>query len=468
MSNNSDTTLCCSETDSWKEYLDSLDLLEHRDAIRSRIEQDKHRLFVDDSARSQLEIWITSSQNDGLSISHPSSEQDLTYALRNQEIGQSLSVYVSQKSSWSRLQITFPTFAGLCRGLSLPPDFLDIIALFGYKRADVDGYFSAVFSSGDLNRSAEGQSHGYMSYNIRYVAIHCRALKNPWSVRQFAVCHLFHASGDSRWLYINLPQDAKQHMEETFRRNSNKHNMPSIIWHAFFLKYCVTTWRGYINFLDQCLREVCTAVTLAQIQGKHATDFDISFPTCQKLTDLRLRILEASDILDSYRIIANKILDVAGDLHHCGRLQDQQYRDMRGVVKDQMSSTRCHSRKLNTLASQAESGIQIVHTPNIDFLFTFRSSISNTISKISYFMRLRNDALVQERTGSLNAALDSALSETKLIAQINEKTYSQAQKTGITSLLTLAYTPAGIIAVGSPYKRGCSSKGIITWYIIYN
>jgi hypothetical protein len=72
------------------------------------------------------------------------------------------------------------------------------------------------------------------------------------------------------------------------------------------------------------------------------------------------------------------------------------------------------------------------------------------------FLELRNDITTHEYRKKLKDLIDAAVSGTKDIAQINEEISAQSHKARIATLITLAYAPAGVIAVGqsSPNSAG--------------
>lgn len=50
-------------------------------------------------------------------------------------------------------------FARLCESLTVPPNFLQLVSTFGYKRSDTDNQFSAVFRN-IRSSVSDGRTYG--------------------------------------------------------------------------------------------------------------------------------------------------------------------------------------------------------------------------------------------------------------------------------------------------------------------
>lgn len=97
---------------------------------------------------------------------------------------------------------------------------------------------------------------------------HGRKLSDPWSLRQAGVYHQQRGvsgnSSVSRWLFLNLPEQLKLLLQETYESNRDCCNMTL---HADLLSTASINWNEYIEYLALELRNHVSRIT-----QKHASN----------------------------------------------------------------------------------------------------------------------------------------------------------------------------------------------------
>lgn len=90
-------------------------------------------------------------------------------------------------------------------------------------------------------------------YNIRYVELHGRNRKDPWSFRNLALHHSYSRTGESTWIFISLPVSIREHLKQLLDENEDYHH---VLWHLDILVSTEKNWRWYINFLEDSQQKI--------------------------------------------------------------------------------------------------------------------------------------------------------------------------------------------------------------------
>lgn len=138
-------------------------------------------------------------------------------------------------------------FRRLVLTLNITAAFFDLVSMFSYKNIDSDGLFTACYSC--FQRKLQNDPRNYygkympqkyypsmnssglteldICYNIRYVELHGRDRKDPWSFRNLALYHRYSRAGESAWIFISLPVSIRERLK-LLDKNEDYHHM---LWH---------------------------------------------------------------------------------------------------------------------------------------------------------------------------------------------------------------------------------------------
>lgn len=159
----------------------------------------------------------------------------------------------------------------------------------------------------------------------------------------------------------------------------------TLIWHMQFLAFCMSNWRGYINYLDAEVRDIVwqhfhsqyswlillqsDATTFTTLNGSAAHEFSIDFSTCQRLGWLRNKLERSLDILRSYGPIENAILAHLDDLELENVIQPTGRRHLANVIHEQLLIANCHERKVQTLLKSCDFAAQMASFSRCSLIF---------------------------------------------------------------------------------------------------
>lgn len=198
----------------------------------------------------------------------------------------------------------------------------------------------------------------------------------------------------------------------------------TLIWHMQFLAFCMSNWRGYINYLDAEVRDISDATTFTTLNGSAAHEFSIDFSTCQRLGWLRNKLEKSLDILRSYGPIENAILAHLDDLELENVIQPTGRRHLANVIHEQLLIANCHERKVQTLLKSCDFAAQMMFQ----------------------LLGLRNDDRIHKNGFALQELARSASLETQSMAYLSLDACANSRGTRILGFITLAYAPAAIVA----------------------
>jgi hypothetical protein len=154
-------------------------------------------------------------------------------------------------------------------------------------------------------------------YNIRYVELHGRNRKDPWSFRNLALYHSYSRAGESTWIFISLPVSIREHLKQFLDENEDYHH---VLWHLDILISTEKNWRWYINFLEDSQQNIVSLVlntwivlkinitihfqsrdvAASKFGSSNPEDFPINFSSSQTLSALQARLQKTLCILHSH------------------------------------------------------------------------------------------------------------------------------------------------------------------------
>jgi hypothetical protein len=253
--------------------------------------------------------------------------------------------------------------------------------------------------------------------------MHGRGGQDPWSFRNFAVYHRHHGLNRSNWIFINLPQALKNHIEEIFRLSKDK-NTGQELWHLCFLKFCVGKWRKYINHLEGRLQKIMKAVSYVRLVSDGRADYHLDFSSAQKLGFLRRKLERSMIILRSYERLANTLLRTSTFLYEQREHDNNKRAYFEDSLKGQLSIAKGHRLKIQTLLTSCDAAA----------------------SMLMHFLSLRNDGVLFENNKNLHNTIEISRQNTETIAWLSQQSSGDAHGTKITTMISMAYAPAALIA----------------------
>lgn len=193
-------------------------------------------------------------------------------------------------------------------------------------------------------------------------------------------------------------------------------------------------------------------MTFIRLNRGGRADYDLDFSSCQKLGGLRQKLERSIDIIRSYDGVARTLRDVSGDLYQKDRMTKGKYDYMENTLKEQLFIAKGHERKLQIVLRSCDFSVQMV-SDILDFaIWKVGASLTWMILQLFQLLSLRNDMVTHENGSFLKEMIGNSTVETKTIAWLSRQTCADARGTKITTLISMAYAPAAVIAVHSPTR----------------
>jgi hypothetical protein len=99
------------------------------------------------------------------------------------------SSHIPQKTSWSRLKLSYPMFCRLVLALNIAPTFFELVSTFGYKNTDTDGVFAACHSCFQQKTQVSSLSqHGRYQPYTRILLLRCSDSDRTRYMLQYPIC----------------------------------------------------------------------------------------------------------------------------------------------------------------------------------------------------------------------------------------------------------------------------------------
>ncbi|OCK75784.1 hypothetical protein K432DRAFT_307764 [Lepidopterella palustris CBS 459.81] len=234
-----------------------------------------------------------------------SQDSERLFVPEKDDIPFTLSSFIRQRFSWGRLLISEDTVRKLFTSLTVHPDFLEVVHLFGEKSEPVEESFSVYFCHPLSQYQPSYPEHSFsnegyvIGYNIKYVAEHGRPfLKDPYSVRETGVFQLC-ANGSNttqrcNWIFVHPSEALEERLGEIFKNAKETSCALQFQIHALALLSVSENWRTYTNYLEESFRLLLergfyTKVIRPTAEGDIEADFS-DIRMLQLLTDKLRRL----------------------------------------------------------------------------------------------------------------------------------------------------------------------------------
>jgi len=183
-----------------------------------------------------------------------------------------LSSFITQRTSWARLQISRDMFKMLCHVYRVFPRYFQSVSNFnrntcstyeylgggcfrhlsvgpGIDQAKTYGTSSTIVSCTFLLLTG---SFTEICYNIRKFERHGRDMvDDPWSCRQCSVYQKYRPGIECTWIFIQLPRATKELLDRIFEAGEETlYQMPRshcLALHLLLLWSCEKNWEEYIG-----------------------------------------------------------------------------------------------------------------------------------------------------------------------------------------------------------------------------
>ncbi|KAK3988015.1 hypothetical protein QBC44DRAFT_399293 [Cladorrhinum sp. PSN332] len=423
----------------------------HTSAMLQNLEKCQGRLFISDPVLAVLQAFTSDGAEHCLSTGETFSE--FLNERSHGGSGDTAAFFITAKTTWSRLRLTYSMFSTMAAAMRIPPDFFDLLTTFGYRTADTDAVYQASFSSFQDGTYTTFRDRFDLCYNLRYVDLNERSSKDPWSFRNFAVLHmgshdkLLGSTGFSgNWLFVSLPLSMKNYIQQRMRDNSNgKSEDHQLLWHAYIFGAMLGNWRSYLNFLDEMHQQILKGVRLSAFKTKSGKGLEskgstIDVMQCQQLESLHARIQKALCILRSYSNL------VRGVMHHARGLQKQ------GGITIQLV-------QVLSVALRRHSDIIAGHIRHLEGLL---ASSNFTMQSIFHLRESHASAMLEEKMQHLGNNLDAATTLWQRLVTLNRRFTQDSGATRIATIVALMYSSAGIVAVSTNEPK-TTGYGVITF-----
>lgn len=97
------------------------------------------------------------------------------------------------------------------------------------------------------------------AYGIRYVELHGRASRMPWSVRQTVIYHKYRVQGEaSTWILIAASSKTEVCLDRYIKSCRDLSNINPFEIHVIIIDVALANWRPYITYLtEEITKQVC-------------------------------------------------------------------------------------------------------------------------------------------------------------------------------------------------------------------
>ena len=105
----------------------------------------------------------------------------------------------------------------------------------------------------DLSRRATE-----LHYTLRYVEKHSRDIKNPWSMRQMAVCHRANIDKQfSSWILVHAGHDLQESLcVKTDKYPPDEVEDRAATVHLTILHFAARNWSAYLDYLSSEFKQI--------------------------------------------------------------------------------------------------------------------------------------------------------------------------------------------------------------------
>ncbi|KAI1358710.1 hypothetical protein F5Y08DRAFT_332901 [Xylaria arbuscula] len=206
---------------------------------------------------------------------------------------------IRQANSWDRLRVTSETFDRLVNTLRPFPFFLGTVLNFGIKVKDDNNTWHGFHSRHHLTDVGSVET----CYMLHFFENNGRATGDPWSPRQTAVYHHYHASSDrSSWILIkpsaHLEEPLQIELENASRLTLSAKSRATRL-HVMFTSFALSNWPNYIATQTTKVEEFEAKSFFSEVDHIQPDDYDLRFQDRQNLQRLKQRLLRAAAMLDA-------------------------------------------------------------------------------------------------------------------------------------------------------------------------
>ena len=188
------------------------------------------------------------------------------------------------------------------------------------------------------------------------------------------------------------------------------------------------------------------AATFSDIETTSKPDYNISFSKCQKLLKLRSKLERSLSILQFSMEVDKTLLSHAQGLVGEVHAQVDGSRYLNSVLQQQQSTIQGHICRVRMLLQSCDFTAQMV---GIKRHTAWGGIVANMLNVLKLFQLLgfRSDNLLHQNGNSLREFASAASSENKSMLSLSKETSIDSRATRIAAFISLAYLPAGVVAV---------------------
>ncbi|TGJ81222.1 hypothetical protein E0Z10_g7549 [Xylaria hypoxylon] len=206
---------------------------------------------------------------------------------------------IRQANSWDRLRVTSETFDRLANALQVFPFFLETVLNFGIKIKDDNNTWHGFHSRHQIKDVGNVET----CYMLHFFENNGRTEGDPWSPRQTAVYHHYHASGNrSSWILIkpsaHLEEPLQAELEGVSRLTLSGKSRAARL-HVMFTNFALRNWPDYIAAQRTKVEEFEAKSFFSEVDHIQPDDYDLRFQDRQNLQRLKQRLLRAAAMLDA-------------------------------------------------------------------------------------------------------------------------------------------------------------------------
>lgn len=330
--------------------------------------------------------------------------------------------FISQRHSYSRLNITRELFEALISEFHIFPRFKEFVLLFGAKCREYEiGPPRMRFRPLFVNTTEPVQRRyaGFeCAYGFRYVELNNRDRRKPWSVRQTAMYHKYQVKeGSSTWVIISASKAAKLGVERYIKDSQIPTALNPFDIHLILLDTALAKWRPYILYLTEQVKIQSDRVVVASVEEKDPLQV-LDIQESQLLKDLEDQIIDVLLVLDS---TADTISSVA-------EMYKQFCRNSLAISQDVNDD----EFDLISFSLQEKQRDTIQNRKKVE---TLQAKIQGTANLLSSLLDLGNGH-------SIKQLAEEARKENSAIRQLTEKSTRDAAAVKVLTIITLIYLPA--------------------------
>ncbi|KAJ3576581.1 hypothetical protein NPX13_g3649 [Xylaria arbuscula] len=251
----------------------------------------------------EAECWIAGS-DDGESLSKTTGSESSSHRQIQELASESYEIYNYQKTGLGKMphsptQVTSETFDRLVNTLRPFTFFLGTVLNFGIKVKDDNNTWHGFHSRHHLTDVGSVET----CYMLHFFENNGRTTGDPWSPRQTAVYHHYHASSDrSSWILIkpsaHLEEPLQIELENASRLTLSAKSRATRL-HVMFTSFALSNWPNYIATQTTKVEEFEAKSFFSEVDHIQLDDYDLRFQDRQNLQRLKQRLLRAAAMLDA-------------------------------------------------------------------------------------------------------------------------------------------------------------------------